>query len=460
MFARGFPYFWARHINIPIIRRWHNIWVDQALPELLEAQWLSRDELAAHQMAALATLLKHAWDNCPFYRRRMEAAGLEGGRCDSLEDLTRLPILTKREIQEHRDEMVARNLDESELYADHTGGSTGDPLHFFRDRGINTSRFRCREHRGNMMAGWDFGKRAVRLWGAGLDFKPSRSVKGRLRSWAVNEFILDCTRLDEAQIAEQIAFMKAFRPQFVVAYTTIAYMFASQLSAQGGATWQSEGVIVTAETLTPPQREVIEQGFGCKAFNRYGSREVSSTATECGEHRGLHIAADQLILEVVDEQNRPVPPGTPGRIIITDLFNYGMPFLRYDIQDVGVLSDEICPCGRGLPLLTEVLGRESDIIKLPSGRRLACLAIMCGFAQRLKGIRNLQLVRRGPTDFALRIMKGPAYKDEELDYLESRWDELLGGEAHIDYEFVDDIQRNASGKYQFLVSELPADGVH
>jgi len=422
-------------------------------------QWLPRRELDRLQLERLRALLKHAWENCPYYRQTMQRAGLTGGRIDGLEDFRRLPLVTKRDIQRHRDEMIAQNFNPSHLVPNHTGGSTGDPLHFFNDHGENLRMRGARQPRGDMWAGWKAGKRTVRLWGAGVDVGKSRSLKARLLSWVLNDHLLDCLTMDEDVIARHIDFMRRFRAQIIVSYTTIAYLFATKLRESGMRLPHLESVICSAEVLTGSQREVIESGFDRPVFNRYGCREFGLVAAECGLHSGMHVGIDQVVLEVVDDAGEPVDPHEMGNIVITDLFNHGMPFIRYSIEDMGVMSDEPCRCGRGLPLLTEVAGRESDIIRMPSGRRVACLALMCGFAKDLSGVKNLQLVRYGPTRFTMRILKGPAYKDEELAYLQHHLPAALGSEAEISYEFVDQVERTPSGKYRFLVSELPSDGV-
>lgn len=460
MSSRYLPVSWVRHVNYPIIRALTKSKLSPALPEQLRTQWLSPEDLAELQLSRLNALLQHAHAHCPFYTERLDAAGLRGGRVSSLEALSDLPMLTKRDIQQHRADIIADCFDEPDLRPDHTGGSTGDPLHFYNDRGEHFLNKVCREYRGNLTSGWHYGMRTVRLWGAGVDVGQSKRLTTRLYQWALNDRVLDCMYLDEDIIDQHIAMMGRHRVQVVVAYTTIAYLFATKLLERGTTVVRPNTVIVSAEMLTQPQREVIEAGFGCKAFNRYGCREVGLVAAECDAHRGMHIGTDQLVVEVVDDDGRSVRPGEMGRILLTDLFNYGMPFIRYDVGDMGILSDEACPCGRSLPLLAEVVGRDSDVIRMPSGRRIACTAVVTVFAKQLKGVANLQLVRNGVTTFTLRIMRGSDYQDGELAYLQEQLSALLAPEAEVSYEFVDDIARSPSGKYQFLVSELPADGVH
>ncbi len=454
------PYYLARYVTIPLIRRLRpEAYADRLLPELLKTQWLRPEQLVELQLSRLRRLLEHAWDQCPFHRSRMEQAGLVGGTVDSIEDYRKLPVLTRREIQAHREEMVARDYDRALMQPQYTGGSTGDPLHFYREWGENNSHLRSREHRANLMAGWDYGLRTLKIWGAGLDVRPTQTLKGRLLSWTTNHAWLDCTSLDDQTIDRHLQRMRRYRPDIIEAYSTVAYLFATRLLEQGGADWPCRAVIGTVETMTDPQRRTIERAFGCGVFDRYGSREVGAIAAECEEHRGKHVGIDELVVEIVDDEGRPVPPGQEGNLVVTDLFNYAMPFLRYAIGDTGTLTDEPCPCGRGFPLLVHAVGRESDIIRLPSGRRLTCAAFVNALAHDLKGIANLQMVRKGETEFELRVMKGPDFAQHEMDYLRRHVDDLFGSEAKVTYKFVDKVIRTANGKYRFLVSDLPSDGV-
>ncbi len=440
---------------------WHKLRYPRlrgAIAEQLRADWLSLSELQQLQLQRLKPLLIHAWRNCPFYRRRFEQAGLTEDRINtinSLNVLSEIPVLLRREIQQNRDDFIGRNFRGRQLLRDRTGGSSGKPLHFYRDV-ANFPHMAARRYRGDMMVGWDFGKRSVMLWGATIDTEASEKIFRRFYRMMVNEVMMDCSRMGDVDFDYCLRRLEAYRPHIIVAYSSIAGLFAEKALELGYTGIRPECVLLTAENETPAQRALIERAFGCRVFNRYGSREMSVIACECDRHRGRHVLADQLILEVVDDAGRPLPPGKTGWILITDLFNYGMPFIRYRIGDIGVLSDEPCSCGRGLPLLAELTGGASDAIHLPSGWRVG-RAIISDLNARLTSALNYQLVHKNDTEFTLRILKGPDFDEAELPGAVEVLKKVLGPGVTVSAEYVNDIIRGPGGKHDFLVTCRPQE---
>ncbi len=442
-------------------RLWHKLRhprLREAIAEQCRADWLNPAELKQLQLARLKPLLSHAWRNCPFYRRKFEQAGLTEGRIDAIsstDELSEIPVLIRREIQDNRDDMIGRNFSHKQLLRDRTGGSSGKPLHFYRDT-VNFPHMAARRYRGDMMVGWDFGKRSVMLWGARLDTGLSEKIFRRFFRIMVNEVMMDCSRVDDVDFDDCLRRLEAYHPHMIVAYSSIAGLFAEKALELGYTDIRPECVLLTAENETPAQRALIERAFGCRVFNRYGSREMSVIACECDRHRGRHVLADQMILEVVDDAGRPLPPGKKGWIVITDLFNYGMPFIRYRIGDIGALSDEPCNCGRGLPMLTELIGGASDAIHLPSGWRVGRV-IISELNAALPSALNYQLVHKSDTEFTLRVLKGPDFDETELPGAVKVLKKVLGPGVTVSTEYATDIIRGPGGKYDFLITCPPQE---
>src|SRR5207253_1358560 len=159
-------------------------------------------------------------------------------------------------------------------------------------------------------------------------------------------------------------------PEVIVAYTNPLYVFARALAQRRVTPFSPRAIVVGAEKLHGFQRELIEAVFQAPVFETYGSREFMLIAAECDRHAGLHVTADNLVVEVLDDDGRPTPGGEEGNVVVTDLFNYGMPFIRHVIGDRAVAGWGTCPCGRGLPLLKKVTGRRLDILRTPDGRQI------------------------------------------------------------------------------------------
>ena len=199
------------------------------------------------------------------------------------------------------------------------------------------------------------------------------------------------------------------------------------------------------------QRRVIEEVFACRVTNRYGCEEVSLIAGECEHHRGLHVNADGLYAEVL-ANGRPAQPGEAGAVVVTDLVNRAMPILRYKIGDVAAWSPSRCPCGRGLPVLERLDGRESDYITTAAGELISGISLTENFAMQVPGVAQMQIVQETRTRFVFRIVRAERFDERLLARLVS---ERFGPTAEFEVEFVDAIPQEPSGKYRFCISRVP-----
>lgn len=437
----------------PLWYGWRPLGQHAALLE--KTQWWSWPEIQALQMRKLDALLKHAYVNVPFYRRRFDEAGLQPGDIQTPADLICLPILTKREIQVHLQNLLARGINQRRLLENHTGGSTGQPLTFYQDANYEAWLLAdlLRSHR---MGGYKLGIRWAYLWGSDYDSKSHRGRWGRLRDRLVYNALwintFDLTTETLIQAARQLV---RWQPEMLVAYVSAATLLARLVIGRGIDGIRPQSIETSAEVLTPEDRQLLEKTFGCAVFDRYGCREVGNIAYECEAHRGLHILAENNLVEVVDENGQPTPPGTIGRIIVTNLNNFAMPFIRYEIGDMGVTAQYPCPCGRGLPQLQTIVGRRHDLITSPSGRLLPGGFFSHLFYQR-SGIHQFRVIQETYTDLVVQIVPGPSFEQQaSFKFLEEKIHHLGDPEFQIRFELHDHLPTNASGKYRFIVSQVP-----
>lgn len=422
--------------------------------EFEHSQFLSRDAIQSLQQERLRRLVRHAAEQCPFYRERFAAAGIDPNGVWTPEDWQRLPLLTKRDIQDHGEAMQARGFAESARIRNQTGGSTGSPLQFYVDRRRLASRM-ASTHRHNAWAGLRPGDWLAQLWGARLDQLPSGGAWNWMRRHLLYRTLdLNTSSIGEGDWDTYIALLRRYRPRFLVSYARSAVELAEYLQERKISDIQFESIITTAEVLMPAQRALIEQVLGGKVFNRYGCREVSVIASECGEHSGLHVNAEALLVEIVPAPGLPAPW---GKVVITDLLNESMPLIRYEIGDVARWADNTCVCGRGLPMLAEVEGRTTDFLHLPDGRAVSGPALTLVIAD-LRNVRQVQFVQRRREEVILRVVPGRGYDAEARQELQRRLDLYLKGAARLTIEEVDAIPAEMSGKYRFVKSELVSAG--
>jgi phenylacetate-CoA ligase len=214
------------------------------------------------------------------------------------------------------------------------------------------------------------------------------------------------------------------------------------------------GIISSAEKLTESTRRIVQSAFGCKVLNRYGSREVGLIASECDRQEGLHINSDNLLLEILDGESA-VETGTSGDIVITDFTNFGMPFIRYKMQDRGRLGASACSCGRGLPLLEAVEGREADFFVAANGD-LVHGEYFTHLFYGIPQVTKFQMIQESIDEVQLKIVEsasGPGDR-EYVGFIQQKVHEMLGEQAELTTTFVDEIPPPASGKHIFTISRI------
>ena len=415
-------------------------------------QWLSPERLAALQFERLKRLLEHCHREVPYYRSRWRALGVNPGDIKSLDDYARLPPLTKADIREHADELVAESWRGRLLYKA-TGGSTGEPLRFGYTRESNERRVAVM-WRGYAWAGSRMGRRTLFLWG-GTVGSPSRAhqLKDRLYNAAFARRMLNSFQMTEANMASYADTIDRYRPDIIVGYVGPLMRMAQWLLATGRKPHRAQAVIGGAEALHEFQRQTIEQAFGCPVFNTYGCREFMLIAAECDQHRGLHVNADHLLVELLGA-NGEVSATGHGEVAITDLFNYGMPFIRYINGDMATASTDRCACGRGLPLLRRIDGRVLDAIRTADGRYLPG-EFFPHMLKDVPGIARFQLVQRKLERLDLSIVRDANFNEDSLITIRQEVRKVLGDSIELDCHFVDDIPLTRSGKTRVTVSELP-----
>ncbi|HXP00336.1 MAG TPA: phenylacetate--CoA ligase family protein [Luteibacter sp.] len=414
-------------------------------------QWLAPEDIQSLQFERLKRLLDWCYREVPYYKRRWDALGIVPQDIRSMDDYAKLPVLTKADIRDNVEDIKATSLKASLGYKA-TGGSTGEPLRFGFTRESNDRRVAVM-WRGYGWAGSRMGRRTLFLWGGAVG-NPSAAhrLKDRMYNAVFARKLLDSFHMSEANMASYADAIDDYRPEVIVGYVGPLVRLAEWLLAHGRHVARPASIIGAAEALHPFQRDLIERAFGAPAYNTYGCREFMLIASECEHREGLHMNADHLVVETLDHEGRSTRTGS-GEVAITDLFNYGMPFIRYVNGDMATHATSRCRCGRGLPMLASVDGRKLDAIRTPAGH------ILPGefFPHMLKdvpGLARFQLVQRRLDRLDLSIVRGRGFDDASLDYIRREVGKVLGDSAELHCHFVDDIPLTRSGKLRVTVSEL------
>ena len=421
------------------------------LKEYERDQWLDPEQVAALQWQRLKRLLEHCEREVPYYQQRWRQLGITAADIRSLDDYARLPVLTKGDIRDHFDDLKSTSMRDNLLYKA-TGGSTGEPLRFGYTRESNDRRVAVM-WRGYGWAGSRMGRRTLFLWGGAVgDPGWWHQVKDRLYNAAFARHTLNSFHMTEANMVGFADAIDRYRPRVIVAYVGPLVRLAQWLLDNGRKVHAPESIIGAAEALHEFQRDIVQRAFGCPAYNTYGCREFMLNASECEQRHGLHVNADHLVVELRDADGGR---GRSGELLITDLFNYGMPMLRYVNGDMAVASDRRCACGRGLPLLERVEGRVLDAIRTPAGH------VLPGefFPHMLKdvvGVMRFQVVQTRLDRLELAIVRGEGFDEGSLQYIRREVAKVLGDSVELVCHFVDDIPLTPSGKLRVTISRLDA----
>ena len=431
--------------------------VNKRVAELERNQWLSADELAALQRKKLYRLLTFARHNVPYYRDAVSGDFPSStSHDDLLGKLQRMPMLTKDVIRSNLARLTSEDLAGNPLEKNSTSGSTGEPLRFYTDFRSSTYR-KAAAIRNNSWAGITLGDRSVNLWGSPIDASRASEFRGRLHGLLTGSRLLSAYTMTNDRMNHYISVICRFKPTLLVSYPSILETFADHCTNVGVHFTSITAVITSAETLWPHQRELFETVFGAQIFNRYGSREVGGIAHECSEHRGLHVNADRVLVEVLDKNGNLCNPGQIGEIVVTDLDNFGMPFIRYRIGDNAAWSAEKqCPCGRSMPLLSVIEGRSMDVVRAPNGNRLGGTFWTILFRAK-PGIRQVQVLQEHMDGIKVRFVPDATLENSALEYFRHAIADKCGRTFRVEFEEVSCIEASITGKKQLVIVN---DSIH
>jgi len=416
-------------------------------------QWLSRDELLEFQWNELKKLLKHAYENVPFYTEIFREYGLMPEDIKDPNDFRKLPVIDRATIRANYDRMIAKNI--PDILNKSTGGSTGEPLHFGYTRDSYEWR-NAAKMRGYSWAGYKEGDRVALLWGVPVG-KTSRlsALKSDIHHRLQNMKYFNIFDLSPRTMDLYFRSMRDYKPKHIISYGLGMYYFAKYINEMGWSAFPIESIILGAEKVNKNQVNIIESAFNCPVFNTYGCREFMLIATQCEQRNGLHISADNLFVEILKD-DRSDKHGEIGEVVVTDLHNYGMPFIRYRNGDLAVNSESQCSCGRGLPLISDVEGRVTDMIVTTDGKIVTGL-FFPHLMKEFKEVEHFQAIQESKEKILLRIVQKTRISNVRLEFMKNEIQKVCGKTMQVDFEFVDDIPLTSSGKNRIIISKIPVD---
>ena len=430
----------------------------RVLGELEESQWYSLEQLKELQDTKLRKLIVHAYENVPYYNKLFKKHGIRPHDIQGTEDLKKIPLLSKEALRANPQDFIAANINRKLLAPGWTTGTTGAPINALRSRESITFE-NAVLWRQKRWAGIDVGCRKVAVWGTIWDhvIVPS-SIKSPpfwRKNIADHQLLFSYYHMSDDTLPLYFKKIEEFGPDFIEGFPSTILTLSNFLKRQNEI-FSVKSIFTSSEPLYDVHRNEIEERFKTNVFDHYGQAERVAAASDCPEHRGLHVHPEYGVLEIIKE-NRDASPGERGEIIGTGLNNYAMPLIRYSTGDIAQFATEPCPCGRKMPLLQSIDGRKADSIITPDGRVIPGGGLMGAF-HGIENVKKSQIVQEDINNIIVRIVRNQNERGVETDRLISNLKKCIGEDVRIGIDITDSLADGDTIKHRWVVSKVKIDG--
>lgn len=405
---------------------------------------LSVEEKKKYQEKKLKELLLHAYKNVPYYSKILKKSKVVIDNKIYLENFKNIPILTKDIIRKEGENMYSADYKDRKPYENTSGGSTGEPVRFLQDKNYNDWAIATKLFIFNAYFGKKIGEPEINLWGSERDiYKNTLSAKERIINFLYNRTFLNAFKVNHKKLNFFVDKINIKKPISMWVYVESIDLLDRHINDNKLNVFSPKFIISTAGTLYKEIRERVQKTFNCSVYNQYGSREVSLIATECKEQDGLHIFPWHNMVEVIDK-----------KIIVTNLNNYTMPLIRYEIGDTGgELVVKKCDCGREGFVLSEVIGRTISHFKTRGGDVVHAQYMIHQFYFR-SWVKKFQIIQKDYDLILCRILLNKEKNVKDIFEIEKNIKLVMGSNCKINWDFVDNIESTKSGKYLYTICEI------
>lgn len=417
--------------------------------QLEKSQWLTAEALQAEQSRKLGSLMQTVGQSVPYYRQLFKSLGVADDKINSLEALQQLPLLDKANIRQNFKQMIHEQAHSLQRY--NTGGSTGEPLIFMLGK-ARKSHDVAAKWRATRWWGVEIGDPELVVWGSPVELGKQDKLRW-LRDKLFRSQLFSAFEMNDQTLHAFQKVLTTWQPAMLFGYPFALSQLAEFCQQQQVSLQKPPQVaFVTSERLYPAQAELIESAFQCPVANGYGGRDFGFVAHACPQG-SLHISAEDIIVEIVAADGTPLPKGESGEIVITHLASGDFPFIRYRTGDIGSLSKKTCSCGRGLPILAKLDGRQTDFITAADGTRLHGLALIY-ILRDIIGIQQFKIIQHDLHHTEILLITDPQFDKAVEQNIIKSCRQRLGQSVNITINYVSEIAREQSGKFRYVVSKL------
>nr|WP_082709016.1 AMP-binding protein [Marinobacterium profundum] len=418
---------------------------------LEQSQWLTRDVLQTRCHTRLQHFLTDVNASNPYYAEQFRACGLSPSSFGDPQVLLRLPCLTKELIRANRDRLLSHSNQPARFMK--TSGSSGHPLEFAVGK-ERLSHDIAAKWRATRWWGVDIGDPEAVVWGSDIELG-AQGLARQTRDSLIRSRLFPAKNLRGDALLSLFDRLQNYNPAMIYGYPSILSLLAEAALQQGRRydAGSLKVIFCTAEKLYDHQRQVIEQVFKAPVANGYGSRDAGFIAHECPAGR-LHLSAEDIIVEILDDQQNPVPAGTSGEIVVTHMSTLAFPMIRYRTGDIGRISTEPCTCGRQLPILMDVIGRANDLLRATDGSAIHG-AFIGNIVREDEAVVQFQFIQHSPRQFELKLVCRDGAQPELSD-LRAKLLDVVGDDAEIAIQHTATIPVEQNGKFKYIVNRCTA----
>lgn len=424
--------------------------------QAIKSQYYSRNEINAIQLKLLKKLIKHAYENVPYYTRLFKSLNLSPNDFNSLDDIRKIPFLTKQDIRENHKDLIAKNASQFKPGQVHTSGSTGKSLDLLLDQqnrekeyavisrtldnyGINPN-CKTANFRGDFVGDFEKKSKLYRY----------NSMK--------KELIFSTYDLNDALLKQFIRKLKQFKPVLLKGFPSAIFILSRYMIKNNLELKSVKAILTSSEQLTEEMKESIHSAFSASLIDWYGATEYAVSAATCSSSPGYHINDDFCFTEILDDNNNPVEQGASGRLVVTGLYNYSMPLIRYEQEDTVTLSSEKCPCGRELKKLSSLDGRKTDYIMNTSGSKLSCASVHHFWKNRMpddiQKIDFYQIIQKSPEEFLVLMTNKESVSLQSVNKMTEQLKILLGESIVITLQWLEKLPPGEKWRHvKYMVKE-------
>lgn len=417
------------------------------------SQWYPEEKLTAYQLKQLQIILTHAYEHVPYYHDVLCTLKLAPADFTTLEDLQKIPVLAKNILRKNFSRLIASNARKFHPKLNRTSGSSAEPIEFYLDKPANVLEF-CYYWRHWSWAGYRLGARFAELTSHYFLNHPETQAALCHFNRFTGRIQLNSLLLSQENIKKYAEIIRTYNPQFLNGLASSLYFFALLCKNEGITDLCFKGVFSQGEMLIPQYRNLIEHTFHCKVLDSYGHMERTAAISQCPDG-GYHVNSEYGILELIPQSTDLSGKRIIGKVIGTSLHNFSMPLIRYEVNDLVEISSDkpACPCGRGLPLITKIHGRQEDVIITPDDRIITDIFTVFDNAEN---IVLGQIVQESKKKLLIRVAKAPAYSPQSEKKLLTAITQYAGTEMtlSIEYTTVQQMREQYPGKFKAVVSQI------